>query len=419
MERPFNRLGDESTLLRGILRLAIDRDLLLLIALSLTTSPFHGILFSIYAPYLRTLGFSATEYGVLGGFSLVLSLTASIIAGFLCDRIGARSVVVISSIMASVGLALLSTGFKSLVYVAVALWGFSGGLSSVSGLVLATRIPIVGGLEKVLSYTAAASTIGGGVGAFGGWIPVMMGAYGVDMVTAYRFTVLSVALLSLIPVVVIVPRIREVISGSSVETAEDDKVNWGVLGRLILINMIISLGAGTSIHLIDYYFVLKFGISSGELGTLWGLQNLVMGLLMLQMPKLSSMVGGALRAYIIVASPSVLLLALLIPAPSFTIAASIYIVRSILMNVANPLYQAFEMNLIPRRFRGRGASMLNLAWQIPAGLGRSIGGALMDFNVDAPIVATTGLYSLAFLLLIVLFPDYVFKGNPARSSRTT
>ncbi|MCC6060892.1 MAG: MFS transporter [Desulfurococcaceae archaeon] len=399
----------------GMLRLKGNRDLFLLVALSLTTSPFFGILFSVYAPYLRGLGFTATEYGVLGGLSLILSLLASIIAGFLCDRVGARAVVVISSIIASVGLILLSTGFKNIAYVAVALWGFSGGLWSVSGLVLATRIPVSDGLERILSYTAAASTIGGGVGALGGWIPVVVNAYGVDIVTAYRFTILSVALLSLLPVVVIVPRIREVITGSSVEATENNRVDWGVLGRLILVNIIISLGAGASIHLIDYYFVLKFGVSSGELGTLWSVQNLVMGILMLQMPRLSSMVGGALRAYIIVASPSVLLLALLIPAQSFVIAASIYVVRSTLMNVANPLYQAFEMSLIPRRFRGRGASILSLAWQIPAGLGRSVGGALMDVNVDAPIAVTTGLYTLAFVLLIAFFPNYVLKGNPTRN----
>jgi len=204
-------------------------------------------------------------------------------------------------------------------------------------------------------------------------------------------------------------------TASSVEATENDRVDWGVLGRLVLVNIIISLGAGASIHLIDYYFVLKYNVSSGELGTLWSVQNLVMGLLMFQMPRLSSMVGGALRAYIIVAFPSVLLLALLIPAQSFIVAASIYVVRSTLMNVANPLYQAFEMSLIPRRFRGRGASILSLAWQIPAGLGRSVGGALMDVNVDAPIAITTGLYTLAFILLIAFFPNYVLKGNPTRN----
>ncbi len=209
----------------GVLRLNGNRDLLLLVALSLTTSPFFGTLFSVYAPYLRELGFTATEYGVLGGLSLILSLLASIIAGFLCDRVGARAVVVISSIIASVGLILLSTGFKSIVYVAVALWGFSGGLGSVSGLVLATRIPVTGGLERVLSYTAAASTIGSGVGALGGWIPVLVNAYGVDIVTAYKLTILSIALLSLLPVLVIVPRIREVMTGSSVEATENDRVD--------------------------------------------------------------------------------------------------------------------------------------------------------------------------------------------------
>jgi Nitrate/nitrite transporter len=400
-------------MLRDMLRSSYDRDLFLLVTLSFTTAPFFGMLFSIYAPYLRGLGFTATEYGVLAGLSLILSLLASITAGLLCDRIGAKPVLIASAVITSVSLILLSTGSKSIVYIAAALFGFSGGLSSVSGLVLVTRIQITGGLERALSYTAAASTIGGGIGGFGGWIPVLMSLYWVDVVTAYRLTVLLVAFLSLVPVIVIVPRVREVLSSplghQSGGVMDNDRVEWGVLGRLVLVNIIISLGAGTSIHLIDYYFVLKFGVSSGELGTLWGVQSLVMGFLMLLMPRLSGVVGGALRAYILVAAPSVVLLALLILAPNFTIAASIYVVRSTLMNVANPLYQAFEMSLIPRRFRGRGASMLSIAWQIPAGLGRSVGGALMDVNVDAPIIATTGLYTLAFILLVAFFPHQVLK----------
>ncbi len=389
----------------------VERDLALLVTLSFITAPFMGILHSIYAPYLRGLGFTATEYGVLGGLSLILSLTASLIAGFLCDKVGARPIMVISAVLTSLGLLLLSMGSKSLIYFAIAFLGFSWGLGGVSGLVLTTRIPITGGLERALSYTAAASTIGSGIGAFGGWIPVLLSSQGTSILEAYRLTIASIAILSLIPSILIVPRVREVISNPSLSSPDEGKVNWSVLGRLVIVNIIISLGAGASIHIIDYYFVLKFGISSGELGTLWAAQNLIMGILMLQMPRFSSSVGGALRAYIIIATPSIILLALLIPAPSFTIAATIYVIRSTLMNVANPLYQAFEMSLIPRKFRGRGASLISIAWQIPAGLGRSIGGTLMDVNIDVPIVVTTGLYSLAFILLIAFFPGQVLKGN--------
>ncbi|MFN4046360.1 MAG: MFS transporter, partial [Acidilobaceae archaeon] len=305
-------------------------------------------------------------------------------------------------------------------YVSFCLAGIGMGMSGVAGVVLASRI-VSKSLAHTFSYTAASSTIGVGLGALiGGWIPVVLTQMtDLSLVDGYRIVLFASGLLSPLPALLILPRVREVMRTEGGETKKGSvevRMPWGILARLLLINIIISLGAGMSIHIIDYYFVAKFKVTSGELGTVMGVQNLIMGVTMLLMPTLSSRVGGPLRGYILVAAPSIPLIVAMTLTPSYTIAATLYIVRSILMNVANPLYQAFERSLIPSEYRGRGASLISVAWQIPAGVGRYVGGHMMDWHIESPLLTTSALYALAFALLAILFPRHVFAKNEPRGS---
>lgn len=401
--------------------MSVSSDLRKLIVLNAYSGAIGGASYSVMAPYLRLSGFSPLEYGLLGALSLFSSLLFSLISGWLSDRKGARSVLILAILIGSVATGLIAVGRKDLIYAAFLLSGVSGGLASVAGIVLATRLRGDDNYEKILPYISGANSIGMGVGLFGGWIPVLASrSMSVEIESAYRALIALSAVLVPIVAIPLLMTVREdfvrkdmrmLESIASMIPGRGEGVPWDVLTRLLLINAIISLGAGMSIHIIDYYFVLKFNATSGEIGTVLGAQSLLMGLLMLITPRLSKAVGGPLRAYLLIASPSVLLLGLMAVASSYSIASFLYIIRSVLMNVANPLYQAFEMSLIPKDFRGRGASLINLAWQIPAGFGRGIGGALMNYYVELPLIFTMALYSLAFILMAVMFPQYVNKSN--------
>lgn len=400
-------------------KIGLDSDLAKLVVLMFASSSLFGVTWSILAPYLRSLGFTAAEYGGLGALGLYFSLAATLVSGWLSDRVGSRILILAGTLASSLSLVMLSTGHTYLIYASFCLSGLGMGAVHVAGIVLASRI-VSESLVHSMSYTAASSMIGGGLGTLvGGWIPVILGRLaGLSMVESYRIVLLIAGILSPLPALLILPRVREVVRTGESETKKRDievRMPWGVLVRLLIINMIISLGAGMSIHIIDYYFVAKFNVTSRELGTVLGAQNTIMGATMLFMPTLSSRVGGPLRAYILVAAPSIPLIVAMTLTSSYTIAAALYIVRSILMNVANPLYQAFEMSLIPSEYRGRGASLISVAWQIPAGIGRYVGGHMMDRHIESPLLATSALYTLALTLLAILFSDHVFTRKTPRS----
>ncbi len=91
----------------------------------------------------------------------------------------------------------------------------------------------------------------------------------------------------------------------------------------------------------------------------------------------------------------------------YFVASTLYLIRSILMNVSNPLYTAFALSLVPRDKRGIATSILNLSSRIPTGIGRAIGGWLLDIDYELPLRITALLYSISLTFLASCFKDYL------------
>ena len=367
-----------------------------------------GLLWSVQAPFLRSLGYSGTEYGLLGGLGVVSGAVATILAGVLSDLVGARTVMAAGILAYSSSLLLISTGEWLSIVAGYALLGISHGLYWTSNRALIARIGEDKYLHYSLSYYAAAGSMGGAVGSVAGWVPVLASrSYSIELVEAYRW---SIRLLSLFVLVGIPLTTR--VSGEAIVRRESllkavKSINRLFLG-LAVFEMIIGFGAAMSIHNIDYYFALKYRVTSGELGSVFALQQLAMALLMIKLPGLSDRVGGPLRVYISVAATSIPLLIGMTLTNSYLVASTLYLTRSILMNVATPLFEAFALGLVDRGVRGVASSLLSLSWTIPGSGGRVVGGYLLDIDVELPLRLTALLYSIALV-------GYAVIGKKARS----
>ena len=162
-----------------------------------------------------------------------------------------------------------------------------------------------------------------------------------------------------------------------------------------------------SINNISYYFAAKYNVTSGEVGSIFGLQQLVMAMIMIKLPSITDKYGGPLRMYLLTTSPSIPLLIAMTLVNDYFIASTLYLFRSILMNVANPLYTAFALSLIPRDKRGIATSIMNLSFRIPRGIGRAVGGWLLDIDLELPLRLTALLYTTSLTLLATCFKDYL------------
>jgi MFS family permease len=181
---------------------------------------------------------------------------------------------------------------------------------------------------------------------------------------------------------------------------------------VIVVNILMGFGAAISIHNIDYYFAAKYGVTSGGLGTLFGTQQLLMGLLMLRLPQAADRAGGELRLYLILTSFSIPLLVGITLVNDYVIASAMFLIRSILINMVNPLFNSFVFKLVPAERRGIIGGIMGLTWTVPAGFGRAIGGRLLDYNLELPLRITALMYTLAMLYLALSYREYTIgKGR--------
>jgi MFS family permease len=395
-----------------------------LAAAALLSGASWGLAWATLAPYLRGLGFSGTEYGALGAVAVLTGALASLAGGVLSDSWGARRTAVLGLLLSGVAWALMASQRYALIASGFALNGVASGLGMTAMQALASRTGSESSLHYTLSYYSAASTLGGAAGSFAGWIPVWAShALGVSLREAYRWALLAGGALSASAALPLSRAVEKPVAGP--RTPGLGSIIREALGlgggfyRIALIEGVIGFGAAMSIHNIDYYFTAKYGVSSGGLGTVLGAQQLIMAVLMAALPRISDRAGGELRLYLTLTSSSVPLLVAMTFVDSFRVAAAIYLVRSILMNAANPLLSAYTFRLVPPERRGLASAFLNLAWTVPAGAGRAVGGYLLDLNLELPLRATAAIYTAALAALAKTAPRLgaAVKPAPRRARR--
>ena len=384
---------------------------LVLLLISFINGVTWGLLFAVVAPYLKGLGYSATEYGILGSITVLSSVLFTFVSGILSDYIGSRKVFFVGILFGGISLILISSMDKLYIALGYLLLGASGSLSSTASSALVSRSVSDEKLHYMYSYVGAASTLGIAIGGFLGWTPVIIGQhFDIDLIHLYGYTIMSLAFIRMAssPLALKVKeyglvrrrRLDDVIKGFK---------GLGIVYWIILLNILIGFGAAMSIHNIDYYFTLKFGVRSGELGSIMGLENLIMAFLMYKIPDFAERLGSTVKLYIVLAVSSLPLLIGMTLTDLFIVSAGLFIVRTILMNVANPLFNAFVMRLIPLEKRGVGSALFSLAWNIPAGLGRAVGGYLLDRDIELPLRLTALLYGLSIGGLTALIRKMRYK----------
>ena len=394
-----------SELLRGFK--ILPKGLVLYLAI---TSALFSLLWVIIAPYLKEIGFTPLEYGLLGSVLGISSIASLPFAGWLVDRYGALRMVSITLITATLGFSLLLTRVKELIFLSAAIRGSSLWIGQLALDVLVSRVVSRKEYDYAYSSYIAINTLGHALGSYVGWLPPLISSYTkIDMLSAYTIVMgLAVALLP--PSLITLKGVKEVSQAPS-------RKNLGIISsfkdlprdlltnvaKVSLAEALIGLGAAISIHNISYYFILKYGIGSGELGTLYGTESLIMALLMLFMPKASKILGGSLKAYVLISLTSIPLLIAMTLVNNYVIASVIYISRTILMNVASPLFTSFLMSLMPEIYRGRALTIVNLSRTISTTIGRGIGGYLLEVELELPLRVTAVLYTTSLTYLYITY----------------
>jgi len=331
-----------------------------------------GAISVLAAVYLAKRGFPADDIGVVLSAGMVGVFVGTVYGTFLADRVGRRrSLVLLALLAASGGVSL--AWFDSLTAVAAA--AFIGMLStqgSDRGAAQALEVSILPSTTedaertRVYAWYNALADAGGAAGALLAALPaVLRSRIGLAEVRAYDATILLYAAL-LIGTALLYARLS-----SATEPAHAAIRDLSARGlppsarrsvwRFAGLSAMDSLGGGfIGSALIAYYLYARFGVGTGALALLFAAARVMTVLSHFAAAWLARRIG-LVNTMVFTHIPSSLLLFTLPIAPTFTVAAGLFILREGLTEMDVPTRQSYLMAIVPPHERAWASGLTQLA----------------------------------------------------------
>jgi MFS family permease len=364
--------------------------------------------------YILERGFERDFLGMVNAMPAVAALVLGIPMGLLSDKIGRKRAMVTGVAVFIVAMALEVTVYSPyLILIAAFVAGAAQMLYYLSQAPFMMKVSDEQNRTLLFSLSFGLITLSGAFGSvLAGQLPARFASW-LDVparsATAYQAVLLGsvvLGLLTLVPLLLIKePEVKRETSairrpGSSV---------WQVLKKpltlqLSLPNLLIGFGAAILIPYINVFFLERHAVSDQNLGILFSLSSLLVGVGSIIGPRIAGALGGKIRAVVFTQGLSLLFLLIMGFSPFYWLAATGFLMRGVLMNMAVPLYSAFSMEQIHEREQGTVNSIKELAWQVGWATGPYISGLVQVSYGFKPLFVTTAvLYGAAIVFTWMLF----------------
>ncbi len=415
----------------------LDRDLTLLFSGRGLRSLAQGYLAIIVPLYLAKLGFNAIQLGILFTAAAITSALLAAAVGFLSDRFGRKTLLVlISLMMAGGGLFFALSGNFIVLVVAGALGTIGRGGGAGSGGAFGPYYPAEQALiaehasdvqrTTVFGALSFIGVIGGALGSLCAYIPgLLQQDASFSLLTGYRALFLLTVLLGIVMAVAVLP-VREhlhsrtkasklaaeplvaVLQGNS-DNAGGRKVlglsrsSWNLVWRFMVTNTTNGLAIGMLGSFMVYWFYRRYGVDAGQLGGLFFIINLAAAIPYLLAGRLARRLG-TVNTVVITRAISVILLAITAVMPTFLLAAALYLVRMVANTLSNPVRQSYLMGIISPQERASAAGLASLPSQVAASISPTFAGYLIQqVALDLPLEFAAALQGLNTVLYYAVF----------------
>lgn len=398
--------------------------------LVLTYSAMTGLAFGVFRLlfnfYVLSLGgYDERFLGMLTSLSSAGSLVIALPAAYLAERYSHKRIMVVTgwiSALAFAGLVLLPTRGSLIVFNMVL-----GLTMSIRQIVIAPFLMNNTGREErqyVFSFQYGLNTVASFAGnLLGGLLPTWLGIWagaGPTDSLSYQLALGSMVLVSALavgPLMFLIAKPRD----TSVQAEMPWtllKRNSVLLGKLILPNWIIGLGAGMMMPFMNLYYRNVFGQSDSIIGYLMGSGLLAMAIAQFVAPPMADRMGKIPLVVVsqAISVPFLLMLGLAAwivprgggPVLWFIVAWVAYLIRLAAMNMSGPVYQTFILEQVPDNVQALAASLNNVAFQFGWVLSPQISGYFQTHQGWVPVfVWTTVLYVIGIVVTWAFFRDAV------------
>ncbi|HEX8795810.1 MAG TPA: MFS transporter [Polyangiaceae bacterium] len=357
-----------------------------------------GMIAVLLAAYLAVLHFPADVVGWvvaagLAGNAAALALTT--VGG---DRIDRKRVLLALAALGAAGAALAWFSRSPAALAASAFVGMLNGMGRDRGAALALEQAILpattteGGRTQAFAWYNALQDTGHALGALAAGLPALLehSTWNLSPGTSHRLGLAFYGCLALV-CVALYARLSPSLAGTT-RAAPLSPQSRRVLGRICALFALDSAGGGfLTTALVTYFFFERFGAGEGVVALLFfgaRIANVVSHFGAARLARRYGLVNTMVFTH----APSSLLLVTVAFAPSFAVAAVLFLLREGLVEMDVPTRQSYVMALVGPEERGRASSATNLVrmagWPITA----LAGGFLMArTSIVAPLVIGAGM----------------------------
>lgn len=389
----------------------MNKDLVVINATAFLRSVSVGLTGVVVGIYLFRNGFSSLAIGLTIGSGLAGAAAATLIVSLRADRLGRRPTLLLLAFLSSIAGGALAIRPSLPFLLPLAFVGMLNGMGTDRSAAFALEQAIIPGLVPdvrrtwTLAWYNVALDTGGAIGALAAGVPLLLAKWlGTSLAVAYQIVFLGYTganLLIGLLYLLLSPAVE--VAKAPIINIQQSRVSEGtknVLTKITALFSLDALGGGLLTDaLLAYWFFRRFGVSEGNLGTLFFVIRLLNAVSHLGAAWLARHIG-LVKTMVFTHLPSSLFLMAVPFVPSFRVAAILLLCREALVEMDVPTRQSYVAALVLPSERTLASGVTNLARNLFWAVGSAVAGMFMqNVALSAPLVTGGGLKISYDLLL--------------------
>ncbi|AZR74767.1 hypothetical protein BBF96_00780 [Anoxybacter fermentans] len=369
---------------------------LYLLALTLN-SIGTGMFLVLYNLYLKELQYNEAFVGRTVSLKALAAVLILLPAGVFSDRLGRRKAMITGAVFSGISFAILSLLEDANI---ILIFIFCNGVFN--SFFMVAQAPFImentTPKERIHLFSINSALM---VGAWmlgniiGGWIPDIL-TYWFTTLVAMKITLMISALIIFLGAVPLI-KIREIQTHQQRNFDEiikmlRDKKELLTLGKFILPSALVGFGAGLFVPYTNLYLANQYGMTTSLIGIVMALSQIMTAFATLFAPVLVKQVGRVKGIFIFQMS-SIPFLFIMATTSNVFLAMVAVLLRTALMNAANPITSNLMMEEVGDKVKGIANSLSQMAFQL---------GWVVMGPISGMIIAEYG-YSYVFFLAMFFY----------------
>jgi len=334
-----------------------------------------GMLGVLLGIYLARAGLSVAATGAVIAAGLAGGATATLVATLRADRIGRRRFLVSLALLGIAGAAIMALVAAPWALAAAAFGGMLNGMGRDRGAALALEqamLPATAGVgdrTRVIAWYNVLQDAGHALGSALAGLPVLLRAHaGFGELASLRACLWLYAALMVVTLAVYAGLSRAAERPADAPRVRLSPESRRILTRISVLFGVDSLAGGfLTTALLSYFFFRRFGASEAVIGLLFFAARLANAASHLAAAWLAKRIG-LVNTMVFTHIPSSLLLATVAFAPSFPVAALLFLLREGLVEMDVPTRQSYVMAVVAPEERTAASGVTHLvrmgAWAV-------------------------------------------------------